>query len=330
MPQPTVNQVHISAALSNIAVAFLQSDDNYIADKIFPNVPVQHQTDKYFVYRKDDFFRDEAQERADATESAGSGFNLDTKSYLANVYALHKDIGDQTRRNADPAIDIDAATTRFLMQKLLIKRDRIFVSNYMKTGVWDTDITGVASNPTGTQVYQWSDDANSDPFTDIANGQTTVLQNTGYEANTLVLGWPVYQALRKHPLVIDRIKFTMQADAKNITPELLAAAFDVERVVVAKATYNSAAEGLTGSYSFIVGKTALLCYSASAPGLMLPSAGYTFGWSGYSGINQLGVATYDIPMPWLGKNTNRVECEMAFDMEVVASSMGYYFTSIVA
>lgn len=327
----TSSSVHTNAPLTNIAVAYMQDAANYIADKVFPIVPVDFQSDLYYIWSKDDFFRDEAQPRGDGQESAGSGLNLTSASYAAIVWALHKDIGDQMRRNADPSVDIEVSVTRMLMQKLLIRRDRQFASKYLATTIWGTDITGAVA-PTGAQVYQWSDAVNSDPFSDIAAGQTTILQNTGQEANTLVLGWPVYQALRKHPLIIDRIKYTMQADAKAITPELMAAAFDVDRVLVAKATYNTAAEGLTGSYSFAVGKTALLCHSAPEPGLMVPSAGYIFGWAGLEGNNADGVSAWSEPLPNRGKpgSTVRCESEMAFDMKVVGSDLGYFFTSIVA
>ena len=333
MPQPVFGDVHISAALTDVSVMYMQADDSYIADKVFPVVPVQHQADKYFIFSKDDFFRDEAQQRSDATESAGSGFNLSTASYSAAVWALHKDIGDQVRRNADPAIDIDVATTKWLMQKLLIRRDRLFASNYMNsTATWGSYYTGGSTGTgttSGSTVVYWSDDANGDPFTDISNAQTSILQNTGYEPNVLVLAYPVYQALRKHPLVIDRVKYTMQADASKITPQLLAAAFDVDKVVVSKAVYNSAAEGLTGVYSFIVGKNALLVYAAPSPGLQVVSGGYIFGWEGFTGLNNLGIAVSSIPMPWLGKNTTRTEAEMAFDMEVVAKDVGWFVSSIV-
>jgi hypothetical protein len=329
----TSTTVHTQAPLSNIAVAYMQDSANYIADKIFPIVPVDFQSDLYYIWNKDDFFRDEAQQRADGQESAGSGLNLTTSSYAAQVWALHKDIGDQMRRNADPAVDIEVAVTQMLMQKLLIRRDRQFASTYMTTGIWGTDITGVAANPVaGTSVYQWSDPANSDPFSDVSDGQTAILQNTGQEANTLAVSWPVYQALRKHPLVIDRVKYTMQADAKAITPELMAGAFDVERVVVAKSTYNTAAEGVTGSYSFAVGKSALLCHTAPAPGLMVPSAGYIFGWAGLEGDNGYGISAWSEPVPNRGKpgSTVRCEAEMAFAMKQVGSDLGYYFTTIVA
>ena len=335
MPQPVYSDVHVSAALTNVSVAYLQEDDAYIADKVFPNVPVQHQTDQYFVWSKDDFFRDEAQPRADGAESAGTGFNLTTQSYNAVVYALHKDIGPQVRANADPAVDIDVTTTRVLTQKLLIKRDRIFASKYMTTSVWTGsstggDITGTAGGTpgSGTPAF-WNDDANGDPFTDVATQQTAILQNTGFMPNRLVLSWPVYQALRKHPLIIDRIKYTSQPDAKDVTPQILADLFDIDECVIGRAVYNSAAEGLTGSYSFIIGKHALLCYAANEPGLNQPSAGYTFGWQGFTGLNNLGIRVSQIPMNWLGMGTVRDEAEMAFDMPLVAATMGAFFSGIV-
>ena len=329
MPQPTVYQVHISAALSQIAVAYLQDSDNYVADKVFPMVPVQHQADQYWIYSKNDFFRDEAQQRADATESAGGGFTLSTANYSAAVWAFHKDVGDQVRRNADPALDIDVATTKFIMQRLLIRRERFFATKYLTTGIWGTDITGVASAPSATQTIYWNDDANSDPISDVATGQTTILQNTGYEANILVLTWPVYQVLRKHPLIIDRIKYTNPAYAGTITPKLLAELFDVEEVLVSKAVYNSGSEGNTASFSFIAGKNAFLCYRAPEPGLMIPSAGYIFPWDGFTGMNTMGIRISQIPMPWLGQNTIRTEGEMAFDMQVTGSDLGYFFSGIV-
>lgn len=334
MPQPTVTDVHVASALTNVAVAYFQTDDAYVADKIFPLVPVQHQTDVYFVWSKADFFRDEAQQRADASESAGTGVNLSTQTYSARVYALHQDIGYQTRANADPSVDLDVTSTRTLTQKLMIRRDRIFMAKYMVTGQWATDATGTTAAGGGVPgtltPCQWDDDANSDPFTDIAFAQTTILNNTGFLPNTLLLAWPVYQALRKHPLVIDRIKYTNPAFAGTITPALLAAAFDVERVIVSKAVYNAAAEKAAASMTFVAGKNALLCYSAPSAGLMNPSAGYTFAWSGLTGENSLGIRIAQIPMNWKGLGTIRNEGEMSFDMQVVGSDLGFFFSGIVS
>lgn len=335
MTQPTLNQVHIDAALTQIATAYVQDNDSYIADKVFPAVPVEHRSNKYFKYRKGDFFRDEAQERADGTESAGTGYNLDTDSYLAEVWALHQDIGEQLRANADPSVDPEVAATKMLMQKMLIRRDRLFVTKYMTTGLWgsagSTDVSGSATGTPGTtSTAYWNDDGNGDPFTDIAVQQTTILQNTGFEPNVLVLSYQAYQGLRKNPLVVDRIKYTSPAYAGKITPQLLAEAFDIDKVLVSKAVYNSANEGATDSFSFVTGKSALLAYAAPNAGLMVPSAGYIFPWQGFTGMNNMGVRVSSIPMPWRGLGTIRTEAEMAFDMKLVGSDLGVFFNNIVS
>ena len=192
MPSPVLQDVHVAAALTNIAVAYVQDASSYIAEAVFPMVPVQHQTDKYFVWGEGDFFRDEATKRADATESAGSGVNLTTQSYSADVWALHQDIGPQVRSNADPAVEIDVAVTKQLMQKLMIRRDRIFATSYMTASVWSQDVTGTTAalgTVGSTTTVQWDDDAASDPFTDIATQQTYILTNTGFMPNKLVLSW---------------------------------------------------------------------------------------------------------------------------------------------
>jgi hypothetical protein len=146
--------------------------------------------------------------------------------------------------------------------------------------------------------------------------------------NLLLVSWNVYQALRKHPLVIDRIKYTNPAYAGTVTPQLLAEAFDCGRVVISRAVYNTANENIAASMSFIAGKSALLVHTPSSPGLMIPAAGYTFGWSGFTGLNNLGVRVAQIPMNWLGLGTIRNEAEMAFDMQVVGSDLGYFFNAI--
>ena len=89
MPQPTTTDVHVDAPLTNLSVGFKNEMSSFIADQVFPNVPVAKQTDKYFTYTQDDFFRTDARLRAPGTESAGSGYNLSTATYSCDVLALH-------------------------------------------------------------------------------------------------------------------------------------------------------------------------------------------------------------------------------------------------
>ena len=112
MPIPTPGDVHVNRPLTNISIAYIQEATAFIADKVFPTVPVQKQSDRYFKYLKEDWFRSEAKERAPATESAGSGWRIDnTPTYYATVFAVHKDVDDFTRANSDEPIDMDRDAT---------------------------------------------------------------------------------------------------------------------------------------------------------------------------------------------------------------------------
>lgn len=325
MPQPTISQVHIDAILTNISVAYMQKAENFIADKVFPIVPVDKKSNKYFKYDKNDWFRDEAQRRAPGTESAGGGYNLSTDTYSADVWAFHKDVDDQTLANADSPLNPLREAAEFVTSRLLLRREVQFISDFMTTGVWATDVTGVSASATSSQFIQWNDYANSDPIEDIEEAKAKILSTTGYEGNTLVLGYEVFRQLKNHPDIVDRYKYTTSS---VITEEMMARLFGVDRILVAKSVRATNNEGATGAYAFNFGKAACLLHSAPNPGLMTPSAGYIFAWTGVSGGLGATIGTSQFRMEYL--KASRVEAEVAFDNKVVASDLGYFFATAVA
>lgn len=326
MPQPTQTMVHVDAVLSNISVAYIPKQDTFVASRVFPQVPVEHQTNKYWKYTKADWFRDEAQRRADASPSSGSGYNLGTDSYSCDVFAHHKDVGDKTRANADKGLNLDEDATRFVTTRLLLRQEVQFVNDAFKTGVWNTDITGVAAAPAANQVYQWSDYANSDPIDDVEAGKEQILSVTGYMPNVLVLGYQVWRKLKNHPLFLDRIKYT---SSDSISKEIVARYFEVDEIMVAQSIRATSKEGAaTDTFAFNFGKAALLMYRNPNPGLLEPSAGYTFVWNGVSGNLGLPVGISAFRMEHL--KADRIEGEAAWDNKIVAPDMGYFFTSITA
>lgn len=323
MPQPT--RAYIDAPLTNLSVAFDQADTSFIFDKVFPVVPVDDISGKYWEFPLEDWLRDEAQRRAGGTESAGGGFGVDTGTYSCDLFAWHKDIDDQTLRQSDSVLQLDRASAEFVVSRLRLRQERAFISEFFGTGKWGTDLTGVASGPSGSQFIQWSNTSTSTPIKDIKRGHRAILAATGFKANTLVLGYDVYDALTVHPDILDRIKYT---DASAITEDVLARYFDVERVLVSTSIVNTAAEGATPTTGFNLGKSALLCYSAPNPGLMTPSAGYQFRWKGVSGGLGATIGTKRYRMEHLA--ADRIEGEVAFDNKIVAAPLGVYFTAAVA
>jgi len=329
MSQPTPGDVHVNQPLTNISIAFLQQARNFIADRVFPNIPVQMQSDRYYTYDRGFFNRDEMEVRAENAESAGSGFEVDnTPNYFAPVYAYHHDISDQRRANADSVLRPDREATELVSHKALIKREKLWVSKYFADSIWTFDYDGVASSPSTNEVLQWSDD-NSTPIEDVTAAKTDVLGITGFEPNKLVLGQEVFDALKNHPDIVDRVKYGQTVGSPAmITVNALAALFEVDEILIMKAIENTAAEGATNAHQFIGGKRALLVYAAPNPGIMVPTGGYTFSWAGYLGAAANGQRIKRFRME--SRSSDRVEIEMAFDQKLVSADMGFFWDTIVA
>lgn len=332
MPNPTPGDVHVNRPLTNILVGYMQNASAFVADQVFPNVPVAKQSDRYFVYNIGDFYRDTMAKRAPGTESAGDGFGLDnTPTYFCDKWALHKDIDDDLRANADDPLNLDRDTTLFLAQKAMLNRETNFVTNYFSTGIWtgaNVDVTGVSASPAGNTVLQWND-TNSTPITDVKTYATTVQGKTGYRPNKIVLGRQVWDKLSEHPDIVARIQYSSSnTNPAIVSKQAVAALFELDQVLVMEAVKNSAAQGATDSIAFIGGKSALLVYAAPSPSIMEPSAGYTFSWTGLLGAGAMGGRTKTIRLDW--KNSDRVEVEQAYAQSVVAASLGVFFATIVA
>jgi hypothetical protein len=328
MPQPTRSDVHVNRPLTNMSIAYIQRAQDFVADKVFPILPVMKQSDRYFKYTKDYWFRTQAQKRAPATESAGGGFKIDnTPTYFADVWATHMDIDDQTRANADEPVDLDRDATLYVTQQLLLRREIQFVNNYLSTNIWQGYVVG--GSPVDANINigapfhgQW-DTTNSNPMADVDYLRQFVKSQTGFLPNSLTVAPDVFFALRNNAAVLDRIKYTQRG---IVSEELLAALFGVEKFLVASAVLNSSQEGpqgsnpAGGSFNYLFSNKFLLSYANPAPSILQPSAGYIFSWQGLFGAGAQGNRIKVFRMEQL--EADRVEGEMAFDMHQVGLDLG--------
>lgn len=330
---PSPSDLHINQPLTNVSIAYIQSADSFIADKVFPKVSVQKQSDLYYKYSKSDWRRTDVKRRAPATETPGVGWTHDTDQYFTHVYGVHKDIDDQTRANSDSVFNLDRDATEFVTNQHLLKRDLDWTARYMKTGVWATEktgVVGVAAN--GTQFTRW-DQAGSDPIGDVSRWFIDFRRLSGFAPNVCVMGAYVMSALRQHADIIDRIKYTQRG---VVTEDLIATLFDIDELYVSYATvaagpqtFDARTQDAAATFDFIgPGTDVLFAYSPKNPSLMTPAAGYTFVWSGYLGGNAEGIRIKRFRMEPIA--SDRIEAEQTYDMKVVCSDMGLYVSGAVA
>jgi hypothetical protein len=321
-----------------MSLAFMQEESAFVADRVFQDIPVQKQADAYFTYDRGEWNRDEMKERAPATESAGSTYTVGNTTYFARVRALHRDVPDQIRDNADSPIDLDAEAMRYVTGKALINREVNFVNGFLLTNnpgvVWTNVGDGNAAR---SAALDFTDNANnnlvfwnlaaSTPIEDIRLAKRTVQEATGFRPNVLTLQRTVFDALVDHGDIVGRMDRGQTTGTAMVNKESLAALLELDEVLVMDSIQNTALQGATAVHSFIAGNQALLTYRPPAPGILTPAAGYTFSWSGYLGATNMGTRISTIPMDHL--KAMRVEIESAYDQHLVAADLGFMFDGIV-
>ena len=322
----TPSSVHIDQPLTNLTLAYVQSQENFIADKVFPTVGVAKQSDKYYIYDRASMNRSgDVKKLAPRTEVDRIGLALSNSSYYADVYGLGMDFDEQTLANEDAALEIRAAGAQTLVNRILIDREEKFASTFFAAGVW----TGQS-----TPANLWSDYTNSTPITDVTTARRAMqLTSGGYKPNTMVVGKEVRDILINHPDILARLNGgATVSNTPLVTNAKLAEIFEVESFFVMEAVKNSGAEGLAESNAFIGGKHALLTHTPSSAGLMTPAAGLTFAWNSISGVNNLGVSIESFSDDALKRMqvAEHIQAKMAYDMKVVGADLGYFFNACVA
>lgn len=327
----TRQQVHIDKPLTMMALAYIQMAQDFIASRLAPIIRVDKASDLYWIYNKADWARDDMQPRAIGTKASSSDYQLSTDRYLCLEYAHRHAVYDQMRGQADDGIDLDRNATEFVTRKALLKYERVLTQKVFTTGVWNggTDITGVSGTPSTNQVKQWNDPT-STPIADIDAQKEAILLATGYIPNTLTVPFNVFNKLKEHPAILERIKYNGgPTNPAVVTEAALAQVFNVQNFLVAKSVIETAKPGAASARAFTLSKAALLCYiNPGKPYKEVPSALYTFADTNVSqGLGaEAAIRTYreeDIRAEWH-------EAEMSLDVKITGSDLGVFFTSIIA
>ncbi len=281
---PALSQIHIDQALTNLSVLYRNA--SYIADQAFPILPVNKRSNRYFVYRKEDFLSASsvsasgipASLRRPGTEAAEIDYGLSTSNYYAEEYAYRGFVADAEVAAADNPLQPDMDQTIQLTERLMLDNE-IAVANIIgKRANYPASNKNVLT--TGASGTSWAQYAsvNSLPFNDIKNAKLAVIKGIAREPNTMLLSVDAARTLADHPNVKDLVKYTHQ-DALTISglPKVMRGLNVVEGAV----QKNTAAEGAAYSGGNLWQADdgtamALIFYRAETPTLRAVSFGYTF------------------------------------------------------
>lgn len=327
---------HFDELLTDWSSAIQQEKDGFIAGRIFNHYPVKQSSGKYTVYPQAPQLRHGFKERAENNESGKVDWKVTFPgTFNCKVYAARMEIGRRSIVNAAATVDPRRDTLEILVEHSLIFKDEMWCEAFFKAGVWAVDLV---ATPFATydpddplQFVPWDDYVNSNPIVDVTVQRGLFRQRTGKELNKMVIGRFVYDTLLLHPKILARVVGGFANSGPNPAKanlQTLAALFEMEEIVIANGIHDTGS-GNTVSPTFIAGKHCLMVHSPKRLNLKAPVAGIQWSWTGYEqGVNDLGVVIdtwYERP-----RKCYVMEMELAFDLGVVAPSLGLFWQNVIS
>ena len=320
-------------ALTNMGLAYYQNAANYFAKAIFPICRVQLSADNYYIFNKEDLLRDNWQRKPAYGKTMPAVVSEHTDTYKCQVDQMIMGIDEirQTdlQRRQGPAIrDPRQQRTKTIAEQANIHQDRLFANAFFRSGVWANEWTGIDNTTTGDKEFIKFSNDNSDPIKFIADQKLEMHEQTGRTPNKLAIGANVFNALRQHPGILERIKYGgTTANPANVTKNVLAQLFEVDELVVMMSIYNQAKQGAKADMSFIGDPNALLlAYATASPAVDEPSAGYIFTWDMLGDGQLLPIFHYPGEN---GTHSEYVEGLMAYDMRKTADDLAVFCKDVV-
>jgi len=214
----------VDPVLTNIARGFKNA--SHIAEHLFPIVPVSKEGGKIPEFTKESF----------------------------KIYNTERAIRAKSNRiNPESRTEIDFVLTEHDLEYPIDYREQdedIFPSRLHATTVVTDGISlrlekmaadvvqTLATFPTGNKVTLATGDkftnSSSNPFIIFETAKEAIRGKIAQRPNVCIIGASAYSALKEHPAVLDRIKYTQSA---VVTPELLRQLLDFEQLYVGDAVY---------------------------------------------------------------------------------------------
>jgi hypothetical protein len=267
--------------LSALFNGYFLNPADYVGLQIAPIFRTGEQSADYPVFGRENFVNlPTLKSRAPGTPFQRSVPSISGDQYATKNYGHETPVADETRKKYAKQIDADQAA---------IKRnaDTILINHEIRV---HTLVKSAAVTHRATPSAKWDNYSTSDPLADVKAAMRVIDIEGGHVPSLLTLSQAVADKLALHP----KIRALYPTYNGPITEEMLRVAFEIERVAIARAKVNTAADGQALSIGYLWGDDVVLSVSKDSQDLEEPNAARTFLWSEESGGDAAGskIETY--------------------------------------
>ena len=278
MPNPTSDTAIQRPDLGALVYEYMQNGPSmgYIGLEVMPLFPVAYQSASYPVIPTEALLKVQDTKRAMRGSYNRSDYEFEEGYYSTKENGWEEPVDDRERNLYANKFDADVVAVRRATQHILRGQEKRIADKVFN-----------ATNFTNHDVdNEWNDAANATPIADVETAKLAVRSACGMVANTLVISYSTYSDLKQCADIVDRLIYTFPGiDINRLTSQQLAAIFDVERVLVGGAVYDSAKKGQAASIADLWSNEYAMVTVTSSGDLTQPCIGRTFLWTSESPDN---------------------------------------------
>jgi hypothetical protein len=216
----------------------------------------------------------------DTLRAPGSGYNRGKFTFKPDTYVTVEHGYEEPVDDAESAMyasyfDAEQVSALRAHHAVLLAYEQRVVTVFTDGATWTGGKTAAAAVP-------WDTLATAAPLTDIESAVQAVFAASGLWPNAIIMSRIDFRNLRNDAQVIDRVKYSgfMDTRAGNITPQAIAQCLDIDEVIVAGSSYNSANDGQTASLATVWPKgSVMVAHIDRSNDIRRPTVARTFHWS---------------------------------------------------
>jgi hypothetical protein len=250
----------------------------YIATQVFPVIDVMSQAGNFGKIPIEQLLQQRDTKRAPGAGYARGNWTFEPAVYATEEHGAEEPVDDREAKMYAEYFQAEQISTMRAFSSVLRNAEQR-VADAVFGATW----TGGGATLTTSVSNEWDDAAACVPLTDVEAAVQKIYDNSGLWANALVINRKVFRNLRNSAQVIDRIESAgagSPSKASDITVQMLAAAFDLDHIIVAGTSKNGAKEGQAASPTQIwSGEYAMVCKISTSSDMRDACIGRTFHWS---------------------------------------------------
>lgn len=245
---------------------------------LFPAIPVLARGGQVIEFGRESFFNYNSR-RAPGAAVKNIQFGYEGKPFALRQYSLDAPVPREHMQDAEkvPGIDLGKRAVNTVMYSLTLELE------IEQAEIATTAANYGANNKLALAGADCWNSPTSNPEADIEAAKDQVRITCGVEPNRMVVNSKGFKALKHHPRIVERFKYT---SSESITAKMLASLFDLDELAVGKTVYGNP-DAPDGPMSDSWGNAAVLAYVPVQDAAQeQPSFGYTYTLTGHPFVEQ--------------------------------------------